>query len=109
MTKFQPTRPVRGVTPHFHFLFMFDDVSTHTPRAGRDPNVFDSVFTTNVFQPTRPVRGVTRIRKEFGYPEMFQPTRPVRGVTADIFVVSLTFEFQPTRPVRGVTLEPLHT
>ena len=55
---FQPTRPVRGVTPC--------DICQR-PNAG--------------FQPTRPVRGVTYqdFYRKTSYE--FQPTRPVRGVT----------------------------
>ena len=56
--KFQPTRPVRGVTM-----------------------LIKMVYFLHLFQPTRPVRGVTDVLSSIFSDEWFQPTRPVRGVT----------------------------
>ena len=58
-SKFQPTRPARGVTGDGPLPDLAADISTHTPREGRDSIVRASSPVGCLFQPTRPARGVT--------------------------------------------------
>ena len=75
--RFQPTRPVRGVTPN---------PPSEIPSYGK-------------FQPTRPVRGVTSLSGSKITYHLFQPTRPVRGVTLlMILLLALILCFNPHAP-----------
>ena len=75
-SKFQPTRPVRGVT-----------LLTPVSNVGHK------------FQPTRPVRGVTFTLLLHSMSPLFQPTRPVRGVTIEVFIIIKNFtSFNPHAP-----------
>ena len=102
-----------------------DNISTHTPLAGRDllnflylrPHRYFnshapcgarpvklSVFTpASVFQLTRPLRGATILPKSIARLRSFQLTRPLRGATR-IGNAALQIQiFQLTRPLRGAT------
>ena len=56
---FQSTRPVRGATSIHELLRIFDNISIHAPRAGRDSSCIKPCISTMAFQSTRPVRGAT--------------------------------------------------
>ena len=52
--KFQPTRPVRGVTLNHGKYYQDIKVSTHTPRAGRDCIMTNNVKKISSFNPHAP-------------------------------------------------------
>ena len=56
---FQPTRPLRGATPHVLQVSGVGCISTHAPLAGRDRIARTLFPSVSVFQPTRPLRGAT--------------------------------------------------
>ena len=56
---FQSTRPVRGATPPRYYDKLYDVISIHAPRAGRDLVRYYGPDYDNLFQSTRPVRGAT--------------------------------------------------
>ena len=58
-TLFQSTRPVRGATPPRYYDKLYDVISIHAPRAGRDLVRYYGPDYDNLFQSTRPVRGAT--------------------------------------------------
>ena len=57
--EFQSTRPVRGATPPRYYDKLYDVISIHAPRAGRDLVRYYGPDYDNLFQSTRPVRGAT--------------------------------------------------
>ena len=59
--KFQSTRPVRGATPPRYYDKLYDVISIHAPRAGRDLVRYYGPDYDNLFQSTRPVRGATGV------------------------------------------------
>ena len=79
---FQPTRPLRGATPHVLQVSGVGCISTHAPLAGRDAlSTIQAAYIVR-FQPTRPLRGATLQRVCTRKPmQLFQPTRPLRGAT----------------------------
>ncbi len=75
--------PRAGRDPHRCVPYDGADISTHAPRAGRDCWFVMSDSGTSIFQPTRPVRGATyHAPGGKGKWSVFQPTRPVRGATS---------------------------
>ena len=107
-------------------IFLYSDISTHAPLAGRDgdclrifPKKLDfnprapcgarllmvgDVFSSMIFQPTRPLRGATIFMDLSRTEQEFQPTRPLRGATFYSLRHHLSQKiFQPTRPLRGAT------
>ena len=60
-TLFQSTRPVRGATPPRYYDKLYDVISIHAPRAGRDLVRYYGPDYDNLFQSTRPVRGATNV------------------------------------------------
>ena len=81
-SRFQLTRPLRGVTDCRYSTNSRPAISTHTPLAGRDVGEINALLPSAKFQLTRPLRGVTagRMVQVRNMPE-FQLTRPLRGVT----------------------------
>ena len=100
---FQLTRPLRGATRGLALIRMMEEISTHTPLAGRDKIGAGRVtnrgnFNSHApcgarqigisgdisvirFQLTRPLRGATRRSPQFPPDCSFQLTRPLRGAT----------------------------
>ena len=60
-TLFQSTRPVRGATPPRYYDKLYDVISIHAPRAGRDLLSILPTLVIMTFQSTRPVRGATNV------------------------------------------------
>ena len=56
---FQPTLPVWGETSVNTALPLPADISTHSPRVGRDRYYVNDTWRTHRFQPTLPVWGET--------------------------------------------------
>ena len=146
---FQSTRPVRGGTPLLKgltspridfnppapcgagqqasvFGVLFDEISIHPPRAGRDgvTTSADMIRGISIHPPRAgrdaqqrtphrlcgisihpPRAGRDNFRRRDYYPLLeFQSTRPVRGGTCADLYNKIIFRFQSTRPVRGGTL-----
>ncbi len=102
---FQLTRPARGATDTCYHVNRVSEISTHTPREGRDRCKVGVCIGQNHFNSHAP-RGA---RQPIGFfsssQTVFQLTRPARGATifAEIKTCSAS-EFQLTRPARGATL-----
>ena len=79
---FQLTRPARGATGTFPKLRDAHPISTHAPRAGRDPRTHLLVSARSYFNSRAP-RGARRGgQRRCGRSRRFQLTRPARGATS---------------------------
>ena len=101
---FQPTRPLRGATPHVLQVSGVGCISTHAPLAGRDFWRQSELCALCQFQPTRPLRGATHVRKPPFISMAISTHAPLAGRDGHVsFYQSPWSEFQPTRPLRGAT------
>ena len=86
MGTFLLTRPLRDVTALENGKYYIQDISTHTPLAGRD-------------------------RRKSAWPGIYKKfllTRPLRDVTASVEKLAVSVEFLLTRPLRDVTATELN-
>ena len=81
--QFQPTHPMRDVTPYYTSLFLSFDVSTHTSHTGCDDRILHRTLSIGSFQPTHPIWDVTVSIYWWIWTHLFQPTHPIRDVTLD--------------------------
>ena len=100
---FQPTRPLRGATPHVLQVSGVGCISTHAPLAGRDITNLCRTLLRMDFNPRAPCGARPFLPTRQCLPKEFQPTRPLRGATAKLLTTLLPLVFQPTRPLRGAT------
>ena len=124
---FQPTRPLRGATPHVLQVSGVGCISTHAPLAGRDRIARTLFPSVSVFQPTRPLRGATVLPLLHDRAVRISTHAPLAGrdvcvaVTLRVVIISThaplagrddfpavvklqPVRFQPTRPLRGATI-----
>ena len=127
-TSFQPTRPLRGATWGWCFIwlgilyfnprapcgarlgtlvtkFMNFIISTHAPLAGRDEAIRIFAAERREFQPTRPLRGATKLPNvKEQKTKNFNPRAPCGARQEQYRERPSSAEFQPTRPLRGATI-----
>ena len=100
---FQSTRPARGATSQWTTGGIYQRVSIHAPRAGRDPTRPGSLRRSAGFNPRAP-RGARRRSSSMPSPRTrFNPRAP-RGARPPFSVgMAGMDQFQSTRPARGAT------
>ena len=81
--EFQPTRPLRGATARFAEPRALCRISTHAPLAGRDGNAFVLPVTQGDFNPRAPCGARPSVQLYLLSLARFQPTRPLRGATRE--------------------------
>ena len=83
---------------------MTNEISTHTPLAGRDVHSWDYSWGCSRFLLTRPLRGATCTHIQAVPVNIFLLTRPLRGATiTQSYLNCWILEFLLTRPLRGAT------
>ncbi len=125
--KFQLTRPMRGATYCiFTLLAEYDQISTHTPHAGRNIPYQLTLYIINIsthtphagrnidycfyrsaylyhFNSHAPCGAQLTVDNAAAHIKIFQLTRPMRGATNKFILFFLLLIFQLTRPMRGAT------
>ncbi len=82
LQSFQLTRPSRGVTLGQYYMVPYENISTHTPLAGRDEDKAKKAADAFVISTHTPLAGRDTVSDNFTAHLMsFQLTRPSRGVT----------------------------
>ena len=77
------------------------EISTHTPLAGRDPELVSDVVLIAKFLLTRPLRDVTTHTQTTFLPEIFLLTRPLRDVTFLLCYECRTSRISTHTPLAG--------
>ena len=104
-TRFQLTRPLRGVTTFIARVELRNDISTHTPLAGRDLIPKEDKATIKISTHT-PLAGRDQIWTSSSSTwASFQLTRPLRGVTGGFLSVSAEGLISTHTPLAGRDVE----
>ena len=80
---------------------MAQNISTHTPLAGRDVHTYVVGWVRFRFLLTRPLRDVTITRSQRIHRHQFLLTRPLRDVTVEALAYAFNMDISTHTPLAG--------